>query len=187
MPKVIASELPSHALSASYKEQGAFVDCYYIDIAKDVGLDNYIQAFYTTALFKVERSLLSLATFKRTKDDEAVKLSLGESDSYSIWTVEGRQSNQIMLRDFTGNTRSWLMVEKASGGGCDSNRDSEMSTRLYFGSVVVPKDVTENGAGSFGVLFHLLGKFHQVYSRHYYVRRIGSYFNSYGSEYLLIL
>ncbi len=157
MPKVIATALPSNALSAAYKEQGAFVDCYYIDIATDISLAEYIQAFYTTAIFKLERSLLSLATFKRTKDDEAVKLSLGESDTYSIWTVEGREDNQVMLRDFTGNTRSWLMVEKASG--------SEMNTRLYFGSVVVPKSKAENGQASFGVLFNLLSKFHQVYSK----------------------
>ena len=157
MPKVIASELPTHALSAPYQEQGAFVDCYYIDIAKDISLDEYIQAFYTTSIFKLERSLLSLAMLKRTKDDEAVELSRGRSDNYSIWTVEGRESNQIMLRDFTGNTRSWLMVEKSSG--------SEISTRLYFGSVVMPKGKVENVQASFGVLFHLFGKFHQVYSR----------------------
>ncbi|MBL4799533.1 MAG: hypothetical protein JKY50_19190 [Oleispira sp.] len=157
MPKVFATELPSNALSVIYKEQGAFVDCYYIDIEKDIKLENYIQTFYTTALFKLERSLLSLVTFKRTHDDAAVKLSLGESDTYSIWTVEGREDNQIMLRDFSGNTRSWLMVTKPS--------DNEVNTRLYFGSVVVPKGKTKNGQASFGVLFNLLGKFHHVYSR----------------------
>jgi hypothetical protein len=157
MPKVIATELPSYALSASYKKQGAFVDCYYIDIAKDINLDEYIQAFYTTTLFKLERSLLSLATFKRTTDHEAVELSLGKSSRYSIWTVEGRESNQILLRDFTGNTRSWLMVQKPN--------QNEIGIRLLFGSVVVPKGVTKNGQGSFGVLFHLFGKFHQIYSQ----------------------
>ena len=157
MPKVFETELPSNALSAIYKEQGAFVDCYYMDIAKDVGLDDYIQAFYTTTLFKLERSLLSLATFKRAVDSEAVELSTGKSDTYSIWTVEGRESDQIMLRDFTSSTRSWLMVQKP--------RDNEMSTRLYFGSVVVPKNKTKSGQASFGVLFHLLGKFHLLYSQ----------------------
>jgi len=157
MPKVFESELPIIALSTIYKEQGAFVDCYYIDIEKNISLDEYIQAFYTTGLFKLERCLLSLATFTRTKDDEAIELSLGKSDSYSIWTVEGRESNQIMLRDFTGNTRSWLMVKNFD--------EHEMSTRLYFGSVVVPKNITENKQASFGVIFHLFGKFHQIYSR----------------------
>jgi len=157
MPKVIETELPNNALSASYKQQGAFVDCYYIDIEKDILLDEYIQAFYTTALFKLERSLLSLATFKPTFDREAVELSLGQSDSYSIWTVEGREDQQIMLRDFSGNTRSWLMIQKLN--------ESEMGTRLYFGSVVVPKGTVKNGQASFGMLFHLLGKFHKVYSR----------------------
>jgi hypothetical protein len=165
MSKVFETELPSHALTASYKEQGAFFDCYYIDIEKEISLDKYIQAFYTTPLFKLERSLLSLATFKHGKDDDALQLSQGKIDHYSVWTVEGRESNQIMLRDFTGNTRSWLMVKKASGSDCDSNKDRGISTRLYFGSVVVPKGVTESGQGSFGVLFHLFGKFHQLYSK----------------------
>ena len=157
MPKVFESELPSNALSATYKTQGAFVDCYYSEIAKDVSLDQYIQAFYTTPLFKLERSLLSLATFKGASDHDALALSLGKSDRYSIWTVEGREANQILMRDFTGNTRSWLMVEKANG--------SEVKNRLYFGSVVVPKGKAEKGQASFGGLFHLLGKFHQVYSK----------------------
>jgi hypothetical protein len=157
MPKIIETELPSEALSTRYQEQGAFVDCYYIDIAKDISFEQYIQAFYTRTLFKLERCLLSLATFKRTKDEDAVELSLGKTDQYSIWTVEGREYNQIMLRDFTGNTRSWLMVKKLS--------ENNVGTRLYFGSVVVPKDVTKDGQGSFGVLFHLLDKFHKIYSR----------------------
>ena len=156
MPKVFESELPSNALSATYKTQGAFVDCYYSEIAKDVSLDEYIQAFYTTPLFKLERSLLSLATFKRANDDGAVELSLGKSDHYSIWTVEGRESNQIMLLDFSGNTRSWLMVE---------DKKNEMGTRLYFGSVVVPKDRKNNGQASLGKLFHFFGSFHKIYSK----------------------
>lgn len=157
MPKVFESELPSNALSATYKTQGAFVDCYYSEVAKDISLDEYIQAFYTTPLFKLERSFLSLATFEGASDHDALSLSLGKSDRYSIWTVEGREANQIMMRDFTGNTRSWLMVQKASGG--------KTGTRLYFGSVVVPKGRTESGQASFGGLFHLLGKFHQIYSK----------------------
>jgi len=40
-----------------------------------------------------------------------------------------------------------------------------MGTRLYFGFVVVPKSVSKNGQGSFGVMFNLLDKFHGVYSR----------------------
>lgn len=156
MPKVFTTELPKSALSSSYKAQGAFVDCYYLDILQDISLDKYIQAFYTTPLFKLERSLLSLATFKRANDDGAVELSLGKSEHYSIWTVEGRESNQIMLRDFSGNTRSWLMVE---------DKKNEIGTRLYFGSVVVPKDRKNNGQASFGKLFHFLGSFHKIYSK----------------------
>lgn len=157
MSKVFITELPDIALSARYQAQGAFVDCYYVDIAKDVSLQTYIQAFYTTPLFKLERSLLSLVTLKHTKDSDAVELSLGKTDHFSFWTVEGREINQILLRDLSGNTRSWLMVEKSS--------DKEVKTRLFFGSVVVPKERSKNGKASFGLLFHLLDKFHKVYSR----------------------
>ncbi len=65
MPKVMETDLPSNVLSVSYKEQGAFVDCYYINIEKEIHLDEYLKVFYTTALFKLDRSLSSLVTFKR--------------------------------------------------------------------------------------------------------------------------
>jgi hypothetical protein len=138
--------------------QGSFVDCYYIDIPQEVTLDNYIKAFYTTSLFKIERTILSIATFKQAIDMHAVELSRGTSENYSVWTVESRVSNQIMLRDFTGKTRSWLMVQK-------SKVNEETFTRLYFGSVVMPKAVSKNGQAKFGLLFHVFGKFHQLYSR----------------------
>jgi len=158
MSKIVQAAVPCHALSAKYMQQGAFVDCYYIDIPKEVSLDNYIKAFYTTFLFKIERTILSLATFKQAIDMHAVELSLGTSENYSVWTVEGRVSDQIMLRDFTGKTRSWLMVQK-------SRVNEGTFTRLYFGSVVVPKAVSANGQAKFGFIFHVLGKFHQLYSR----------------------
>jgi len=158
MPKIIETEVPLDALSVGYLKEGAFVDCYYIDIPKEVTLEQYIQAFYTTFLFKVERSVLSLVTFTLAKDSEAVDLSLGKTERYSIWTVEKRKSDQILLCEFTENTRSWLSVKVIKVEGV-------ITTRLYFGSVVIPKSVSENGEGNFGFIFHLLGKFHKVYSK----------------------
>lgn len=158
MSKIIETEIPFDALSAAYLDAGAFVDCYYIDIPKEVTLEQYIKAFYTTPLFKVERSILSLATFKLAKDSEAIELSLGKAKSYSIWTVENRDTDQIILCEFTENTRSWLRVNVIKTAGVTT-------TRLFFGSVVIPKKGSENGDVKFGFLFHLLGKFHQIYSK----------------------
>ena len=158
MSKIIKAEIPYDALSARYIEEGAFVDCYYVEIPKKIALEKFIKAFYTTTLFKIERTILSFVTSRSATNKEAVELSLGESDSYSIWTVESRTSNQIILCDFTKKTRSWLMVQV-------SLTKEAVTTRLFFGSVVVPKKVSDNGHGSFGILFHLFGGFHRVYSK----------------------
>lgn len=70
----------------------------------------------------------------------------GERDSFAAWTVEARARNQVLLRDFTGRTCSWLMVADADPGP---------GTRLYFGSVVFALSP---------VHAKLLG-FHRLYSR----------------------
>ncbi|WP_191601532.1 hypothetical protein [Marinomonas algicola] len=158
MSHLIEIELPEVALSARYRENGAFVDCYSVDVPKEISLEKYIQAFYTTPLFKIERTILSLATLKATSDKDAIRLSTNQTRHYSIWTVENRVDNQILLADVTGKTKSWLMVQELKSG-------KSSITRLYFGSVVVPKGVSKNGQASFGFVFHLLSQFHKTYSR----------------------
>lgn len=158
MANIIERQVPSDALTQPLLNDGAFVDCYCIEIECEVSLSQYIFAFYTSPLFKVERALLSLITLKRTKDCEAVALSLGKTDRYSIWQVENRTADQLLLADFTGNTMSWFQVEPLF-----VNHSSR--TRLYFGSVVMPRKVDENGKPKFGLIFHLLLKFHSLYSR----------------------
>lgn len=158
MSEITETEVPLGSLSAKYVEEGGFVDCYFIDIPKDVTLDDYIGAFYTTSLFKVERSILSIVTGRRASDSDAVQLSQGTSKNYSIWSVENRESDQILLCDSSNSTRSWLMVKNVT-------TNQEKVSRLYFGSVVVPNEVSENGQAQFGFLFHALGGFHKLYSR----------------------
>lgn len=62
--------------------------------------------------------------------------------------------------DFQGRTRSWLMVAPAEGG-------SAGSTRLYFGSAVVPARAPRAGTETpdLGWTFRLLLGFHKLYSR----------------------
>ena len=58
--------------------------------------------------------------------------------------------------DFLGRTRSWLMVEAVDGG---------KATRLYFGSVVVPKPNGAARKSSLGASYTLMLGFHKLYSR----------------------
>lgn len=149
-------EVPSNALTAKFRQQGDFVDCYCIDIKKSIDLELFIKAFYTSRAFILERTLLSLLTLKPTFDRHAQLLAEGKQDTFSIWSVEERVKEQILLKEFTNHTKSWLMIHKW---------DSADITRLCFGSVVVANKVDTNGKGNFGLMFHLLGGFHRLYSR----------------------
>jgi hypothetical protein len=143
--------LPEAALLQAYRHGGAYTDCFAVAVARSVTPEAFIAAFYTTRLFKLERLILHWAISRPSTDDEARALARGQRDRFSAWSVEGRAPGQLLMRDeFTGRTRSWLMVEPLPGGG----------TRLYFGSAMVPRR-----NGGMGPGFAPLLGFHTLYSR----------------------
>lgn len=154
MPTIHAGALPAQALLQVYACQGAFTDCYFIDVPQAVSHADYVAAFYCSAVFKAERGLLGWLTRRPASDADAARLARGESSRFSLWEVEARAPAQLLLRDFTGATRSWLMTAASEGG-----------TRLYFGSAVVPRRRDANGQPRFGLGFHAFGGFHRWYSR----------------------
>lgn len=115
-------------------------------------------AFYTTPLFKIERFILKVALAKGATDDQARQLGAGALDTFAAWRVEKRAENQLLLCDIFGRTRSWLMVESISSS-------AGPSTRLYFGSAVVPKRRPASGRAEMGFGFGALLGFHKLYSR----------------------
>ena len=147
-------DLPPDALLRKYREAGAYTDCYATEIAVRVSHAEYVEAFYTTWVFKLERLLLMWLVAKQSTDDEARRLSRGELDAFAAWTVEGRAPDQLLLADFMGRTKSWLMVAPL-----DATR-----TRLYFGSAVVPVG-DKAGRPRLGFSFGALLGFHKLYSR----------------------
>jgi hypothetical protein len=157
MNVIQSGELPLESLLNKYKQEGAYTDCYFIDIPHAVSQAEYVEAFYTTSLFKVERRILSFLAKKPSTDSQAKLLALGETKSFAAWSVEGKTSDQLLLCDFLGSTRSWLMSVVTKD--VDSS-----TTRLYFGSAVVPKIDRASGRASFGVAFHMLSGFHRIYS-----------------------
>ncbi len=149
--------LPADALLADYVRDGHYTDCYSTEVSKTVSHTEYVEAFYTTCLFKVERKILRWLVGKPSTDQQARQLAAGELDSFAAWHVEKRNENQILMCDFRHRTRSWLMV--SSGTGSDG-----AGTRLYFGSAVVPFHKSRSGASSLGMSFKLLAGFHKAYS-----------------------
>lgn len=158
MPTICAGELPQDALLERYAKDGAYTDCYYADFPRAVSMSEYVAAFYTTPLFKIERRILALLAGKPSTDTNAEELAHGQAARFAAWDVEECASDQLLLRDFLGRTRSWLMVGPAENA-------ETSATRLYFGSAFVPKSISASGAASFGFSFHALSGFHRLYSK----------------------
>jgi hypothetical protein len=153
MQRVEKQILPDHALLQSYRKSGAYTDCYCTSVGHNVSQSDYVFAFYTTWLFKLERIILKLVSRPST-DDDARRLADAEQDSFAAWTVEARNDNQLLMCDFRGRTRSWLMTESEGD-----------VTRLYFGSAVVPVATGDAGEPELGSGFNALLGFHKLYSR----------------------
>ena len=153
MPRVDKQTLPDHALLQTYRKSGAYTDCYCTTIGHNVSQSDYVFAFYTTWLFKLERIILKLVSRPST-DDDARRLADSQQDSFAAWTVEVQNDNQLLMCDFRGRTRSWLMTEREGDG-----------TRLYFGSAVVQVATSDAGKPELGSGFNALLGFHKLYSR----------------------
>ena len=152
-------ELPNSALLRKYQEEGAYADCYVVEVAGSITHAAFVEAFYTTALFKVERAILYGFAGRPSTDLQARELAEGRAESFAAWRVEGRSPDQLLLADFTGRTRSWLMVAGAGDAA------GEPRTRLFFGSAVVPRIDAKTGESSMGGGFRALLGFHRFYSR----------------------
>ena len=148
---------PAHAMLNRYSTNGSYVDCYRAEVAERVAFSEFIFAFYTTPLFKLERFILKLLVAKPSTDIQARQLAEGSSNKFAAWHVEARSENEMLLCDFRGRPRSWLMTAHINAG--DGTR-----THLYFGSAVVPIRSSKTGEPSPGFAFQALLGFHQIYS-----------------------
>ena len=148
-------ELPQKALLGKYQQQDAYTDCYSVVVPRAISHSEYVEAFYTTPLFRVERFILAKLVSRPSTDIQAKQLAAGEVEAFAAWKVEGKAENQLLLCDFLGRTRSWLMIETVGHGG----------TRLYFGSAVVPERNAKTGQAKYGFAFHAMLGFHRLYSR----------------------
>jgi hypothetical protein len=151
-------ELPSGALLGRYQGGGAYADCYVTTIARPVTHGEFVAAFYTTWLFKLERLILAWLASRPSTDEQAAALAAGSLDEFAAWSVEDRSTDQLLLCDFRGRTRSWLMVARTKGS--DSS-----GTRLYFGSAVVAVIDQASGQAALGLTYRALLGFHKLYSR----------------------
>ncbi|RTL37453.1 MAG: hypothetical protein EKK53_21010 [Burkholderiales bacterium] len=136
------------------RAKGAFADAYALRLPREVPLADFVEAFYTTRLFKFERSVLVLLG-KRSSDAMARAVARGDGERIAAWTVEARTADELLMHEDSGVTRSWFKAEALADGG----------TMLWFGSALVPRRRGPGGEPTFGVGFHALIGFHRRYSR----------------------
>jgi hypothetical protein len=144
--------VPANTMLEKYSTtDGAYTDCYITEVTQLIAFPQFITVFYTTPLFKLERLILKVFASKPSTDMDVRQLAEGNVKTFAAWKVENRSENQLLMCDFLGRTRSWLMFVPVD--------DSQ--TRLYFGSAVVPKQNSK----SIGFGFRALLAFHKIYSR----------------------
>ena len=64
MSSIQVCALPQQALLAKYAQGGNYTDCYAAEVARPVSHEEYVEAFYTTALFKLEKAIARLVRFE---------------------------------------------------------------------------------------------------------------------------
>ena len=151
-------ELPPAALLGKYLLGGAYADCYCTEVAWPVSHAEFVEAFYSTGVFGIERRLLAWFVAKPSTMAQIQQLASGRLEQFAAWNVESRSLDQLLLSDYQGRTRSWLMTAAIGSNG-------SAGTRLYFGSAVVPMGGRKAGTAKMGFAFRALLGFHKLYSR----------------------
>lgn len=150
---------PEHALLQAYiRQQGAYTDCYAVNVHGIVPHSDFVHAFYTSAVFKLERLILQCCLNKPSTDFEARQLAECAISKFAAWRVESRAADQLLMCDFLGRTRSWLMAHPWQS-------ESGYKTRLYFGSAIVARRRAKDGKRTIGIGFKVMLGFHRLYSR----------------------
>ena len=145
--------LPAQTLLSRYTDR-AFTDCHVAELPQSIAQAQFVAALYQGMLMRLERRLIGWLCSKPTSEAQLQALAAGRADSFALWSVEARTSHELLLREQSGRTRSWLMSQEIPGG-----------TRLYFGSALLAQINPKTGARRRGAFFTALHGFHVLYSR----------------------
>ena len=151
--------VPADALLKTYRggahpeRWASYADCFAIIVDRDVKLSEFVFAFYTSALFGIERFLLRVFSGATSNPSDVRALADGSAAEFAVWYVGERTATQLLMCDRYERTRSWFCVEPMQGG----------KTRLQFGSAVAGSNAASAAApaGRFGALL----RFHIFYSQ----------------------
>jgi hypothetical protein len=152
--------LPPETLLARYCDgAGTYTDSFVIEAPGAIALHDLVEAFYSSPAFKLELLVVGILFGKRWSDRQAGQLARCETADFSAWRVWERTADQLLMREIISDkTRSWLMVQPQRG-------EPAPTTRVYFGTAVLPVGEDAKGRPRMSVLFAPLLVFHRLYSR----------------------
>lgn len=133
---------------------GRYADCFALSVDRNVTLAQFVFAFYTSPLFRIERGLLRLLINAPSSRADARAIADGTSDKFAAWYVGQRTTTQLLMCDRYERTRSWFRVEPEGG-----------RTRLQFGSAVAAKRGEQADAPRRRSAFNVLLGVHVLYSQ----------------------
>jgi hypothetical protein len=157
---IVQEALPEDALLKTYRggvhpeRWGAGGDCFSVTVAQAVSLAEFVFAFYTSPVFRIERWILRVFLGRPSSAAAARALADGAAATFAVWYVGQRTRDQLLMCDRYERTRSWFRVVPVGSG----------HTLLQFGSAVAARGranmTAQRGAG-----FRLLLRFHVLYSK----------------------
>ena len=159
MFSIVRQAVPADALLKTYRGGAhpdrweSYADCFAIIVDRDVSLSEFVFAFYTSALFRIERFMLRVVCGTPSSQSDTRALADASAVEFAVWYVGERTATQLLMCDRYERTRSWFRVEPMHGG----------KTRLQFGSAVA----STNGASAAAPAgrFSALLRFHILYSQ----------------------
>jgi hypothetical protein len=161
MFSIARETVPEDALLKTYRggvhpeRWGRYGDCFSVTVDRAANLADFVFAFYTSPLFRIERLMLRVLIHAPSSDSEARRLADGSAAAFAAWYVGERTGTQLLMCDRYERTRSWFRVVPLGGG----------RTLLQFGSAVAARRDARTGAAALSGRFRLLLGFHVVYSQ----------------------
>ncbi|MEL7023572.1 MAG: hypothetical protein AAGL69_07455 [Pseudomonadota bacterium] len=151
-----STEIPNGSMLGEFARLGHFADCYLTEVSREISLEAFVRAFYSTRLFSVERWILKVVARRPSTTEDIEALAKGHTRQFAAWDVEARAENELLLCDMTGKTRSWLMVRPVNDAS---------ATQLFFGSAVLGAASGNSGAPVLSPLIRITLPFHHWYSK----------------------
>jgi hypothetical protein len=157
---ILRESVPEDALLMTYRggvrpeRWGRYGDCFAVTVDRTVNLAEFVFAFYSSPVFRIERLILRVLVGAPSSDSDARAVAGGSGGSFAVWYVGERTATQLLMCDRYERTRSWFRIVPMSGD----------RTVLQFGSAVAARG-GRTRSGSRGGGFRLLLGFHVLYSQ----------------------